>query len=349
MTTTQVSTPVHPFTSRADAVAASFRVFNLNPSAYGDMATAESAIQDKLDELDAKVAGPSAEDLATAGTSYGAGKGLAKVTAALAAPVLDERYSAIRKAAEAELARRADRPEWSTTALVESVAAEVPAVLSAICDAAQDALEGLPAAGRKSLLGRRVRATQITTEVANVQHDSAEDLAAYQAAGRSWATLWEWVASQSGRNGLNSAAAAIASGSVSPHTEHRLAEGQHGLWAMLMDTPGCAALSAGFSPEQVILQGHGRLEPLADPCGSQCDTYNERLAATGVLDALLETAEPVLAEQVAAVSDPQARAMLHRHVRHASPAAQAGLESPEACLAHIRRERPDLFSADAAA
>ena len=348
--TTQVSTPAHVTTyqDKVAAVASRFSVFGVTPSAMSDAVTADETITTKVQDLRDKFTPVTDDVLREAGTKAASGKGVSAITAALAAPVMDERWSVVESAATAEWTRRADRPEFRTADLIQDAADQSAAVLAEMATEAVESLEGLPAYAVEHLQVSRRRATTLL-DLIDARRTPASDIDALRRAADVWGRFWNWAGSGSGRAGLDAAFKATASGSTSVHAEGSLAADHMGIWAVLLTSKGMAALASGYTPEQAVLAGHAEVAPLADPLGEDGETYRHRLVAATALDGLLEGGEDVVAASLRQMNPSLSSAgALRQSARNHTLLERVGLGTPSKALAWYLDQRPDL-STDAAA
>lgn len=333
--------PVTTFTRRAETVQDLFQPIGASPAVAADLFDADQRITDKLQELDGKLKAPSPEDLAAAGIAYASGKGTSKITAALQAPnVTGPRYQTIRKAAERELTRKADRAEWAVSRLIEDMAQDVENYMSATASAATETLRALPDYALDAIRAGRQRANNIDSLV-DGRTTSTADIRLMRDCANAWAGLWR----DGNAQGLNRMFAALATGDTSPHAGVALNEGAHSRWALWFGAKGMAALACRYKPETIILDGVAEFSPLSDPFGEDAEVYQHRVAAAGGVQALCAGRRDIMAATMRQ-NEPllSAPAAARKSARGYSLLQRVGLGDPAKALDEYLREFPAYAS-----
>lgn len=332
--------PVTTFTRRAETVQDLFQPIGASPAVAADLFDADQRITEKLQELDQKVSGPTPEDLQAAGAAWAGGKGLSKVTAALDAPnVTGPRYAAIRKAAQAELVRRADNPEFAVRSLIESMAQDVSDYMTATAVSATSALDGLPQFAIEQIRTGAKRASNVDSLVDGRTTPTAEIDRLRDAAGV-WSVLWDGAGVAAPRAAWSAMFGAIATGDASPHHGHALAEGSTGWWALWLPAKGLAALACGYKPETIILDEIAEFSPLSDPFGEDAEVYQHRVAAAGGVESMTAGMRDVIAAQARQFEPRMTTAGARKQSRGYTPLQRAGLGNPADALAEYLRTFP---------
>lgn len=324
--------PVTTFTRRAETVTDLFSVIGASPAVAADLFDADLRITEKLQELDGKLKAPTPEDLQAAGAAYAAGKGVSKAAAALQAPNLKgPRYAAIRAAAERELVRRADKPEFAIRRMIEDTAQDVSDYMQATAVSATSALEGLPPYAVEEIRAGRKRAAAVDSLVNGMSTPTNEIDRLRDAAGV-WSMLWDGAGVAAPRAAWSAMFGAIASGDALPHHGHALAEGHIGWWALWFPAKGMAALACGFKPETLLLDNVAEFSPLSDPFGEDAEVYQHRVAAAGGVESMTAAMTDVIAAQARQFEPRLTAAGARKQSRGYTPLQRAGLGNPADAL-----------------
>jgi hypothetical protein len=347
MTRSPLENPT-PFLDRLDRVRTAFSPVAASPSVAGDMIDADDGIGRRLDDLKAKYAGPSADELAAAGEAYARGKGTSKVTTVLAAPTTDSpRFAAVFRAAAAALTSAADAPAFSPSALIEECAGQARDYMAAIAREATAVLDTLPAATIDRLNTGRGRLDTLDTAM-DANKMSVEDIQAHREAAGIWSNIYATtgLSGHAARTAHETMARAVATGSLTGGHELKFGDDRGAGWAVWFDAPGCAALAAGFHPSQIILEHRGTLSPLLDIFGADADTYRHRVTAYEELELWAGHLPNVLAPRLRQYEPLMSvQASVRRSVRGYSVLERAGLSSPDAALSAYMDAHP-TFAAD---
>ncbi|MGO3362797.1 MAG: hypothetical protein ACTIL2_10180 [Corynebacterium sp.] len=344
MTPTQ-NDPTNVFTRRVETIQDIFSPIGTSPAVASQMFDTDTAITKKLQDLDGKVAGPSDEDLTAAGTAYASGKGLSKVTTALQAPeVTGPRYAAIRAAAQRELVRRGDLPEFATAALIDSMRQSVTDYLTATANAAATALEDLPAAAVASIRAGK-RASQVDNLI-DLRTTATSDIGRLRDTAGVWSTLWEGAGAASTRSAWARMFNTLATGSTSPHGGTQFAQGSTSWWAVWFPAKGIAALAVGYRPETVILNGLAEFAPLSDPFGEDLAVYEHRLRAGGGVESMCAGRTDIMAAALRREEPAMASATaLKRSSKRYTLLERVGLSDPARALDEYLKMFP-AYSSD---
>lgn len=284
--------PISRFTSRAHAVVEALSFTGIVPEAVPAMVAKDGALNERMDALDAEVAGPTVEAITEAARKWAGRRNstAAPVLELLGAPssaVVPSRYATFRRAAIAELVRAADKahPEWSSAALVESVRDDVAAWFTAAAVEAVEAVKALPTAGRAHV--DRGGSPLHVENLVDSKATPVEHIAAYRRCAAAWSKL-ELI-------GVDQATAhdrlvyllangepgkpAESTGTVAGVTFARHRNGWNERTAVWLDAEGMSSYALGMPLAKVILAGRGTLQPLADPFGADNAEFEARLDA----------------------------------------------------------------------
>ena len=286
-----MSAPCTHFRDRAALVANALSYVGLVPEAAGAMTAADDKITTRLEDLDAKVAEPTAEDLAAAGVKWATGKNktASELVALLAVPHAPARYAVARKAAQESLVAAADKahPEWSTAALIDSTRQAVAEWLESLATEATESLADLPAKGRE-FMGQPYGSAAHLDGLVDGATTPVEHISAYRRATAAWAHLDDGGSLTNNAYVLpqrEALAVAMAHGraldpfTLEPARLDLMSSHPRVLSALWLDADGMAAHSLGLGMSQVVYRGLGRLVPLVDPLGEDAEELSARLAA----------------------------------------------------------------------
>ena len=289
MTThTDFLTPPTPFQDRVDRITTAFSPVGWRPDASTDMARADQAVAEALEDLRDQFTGPSHADLEAAGVKFGAGKGVAAVRKVLEAPdvLQSDRFRVIYAAARRELVSRHDLPEYAVASLVAQGAAVVADVLPAMAREAVEALEALPEDILADLEAGRLRVDSL--DRVEVQNRPLEHISALRAASAAWAPVYETTGGAAAPvEAWTTMFRAVASGDLQAHSDLTLESSVAGKWALWLDAPAMVALASGFHPVEILRGDLGTMDPLADPLGTDREAYRHRVAAYQAVDGFL--------------------------------------------------------------
>ncbi|AGS34035.1 hypothetical protein B841_02760 [Corynebacterium maris DSM 45190] len=345
-----------PFQDRHATVATALAALGVTPPGLEDMTAADTAVQDRLQELDTALAAPSLDDLRRDARKWVRGDLKATTLASrITAPDPDNspRLKAARQAAQAALVAEMDREDWSTTALVDGSRAVVQSELENMAYAATTALEDLPAPGREYLLtgqggkhGDRAGDPALITMLVNAEWTPTPHIDAYRELAAAWSPITGMNRSQDTflawdnlfqtmarsrpvtRDGSRADARYI--GKPWPEDQYHNTGGPlpSAIW---MDYRGNVARAFGVGGQNIagtVLAGEGKLEPLADPLGKDHAEYLRRFNVYESVRSWALMQDPDVADKVhrslqshnVPATLPRATKPLHRHAGYASPA-----------------------------
>lgn len=307
-----MSTDFTHFTERHQKVTAALSFAGAAVPLADELAAADAAVAERLDELADAINPHPLDTLEDAGRRWA--KGDLKVgtladrvhsvppTAADYIPETDaygrttnqavnraarRRYDAARRGATAALVEQNDRPEFGTRALIGASRESVATGLDVMAGRAMSAVEALPSNLREELLKRgdtngaskfldRLDIRRMT----GAQIDAAREVEA----------AWTPILNADQRD-LLALFGTMKTGAVRDARATDFPHGfdNHDQAAFWLDADGVAAHTLGAGPLHIIVgRGWGRLEPLADPLGEDADEFQARQAAASTARSWLE-------------------------------------------------------------
>lgn len=321
-----MSTDFTHFTERHQKVSAALSFAGATVPLADELAAADAAVAERLDEFDAALNPHPLETLEDMGRRWV--KGDLKVgtladrvqstppTAADYIPETDaygrttnqsvnraarRRFDAARRGAVAALVEQNDRPEFATRSLIDAARESVAEGLQDIADRAMAAVEALPGNLRDELLKRTdaYGASNFSQKL-----DIRRLSGAHIELAREVEAAWTPILNADQRDML-ALFGTLATGSVRDAKATEFSRGfdhqdQAVFW---LDADGAAAHTLGAGPLHIIVtRGWGRLEPLADPLGALADEFKARQdaasAARGWLENQVQLTDRELAQGV---------------------------------------------------
>lgn len=307
-----MSTDFTHFTERHQKVTAALSFAGATVPLADELAAADAAVAERLDELADAINPHPLDTLEDAGRRWA--KGDLKVgtladrvhsvppTAADYIPETDaygrttnqsvnraarRRYDAARRGATAALVEQNDRPEFATRALIDASRESVADGLQDMADRAMAAVEALPGNLRDELLKRTdAYGAANFSQKLDIRRLSGAHIELAREVEASWAPILN-----ADQRDMLALFGTLATGTVrdAKATEFSRGFDNHDRTAVWLDTDGVAAHALGAGPLHIIVaRGWGRLEPLADPLGADADDFQARQDAASAARSWLE-------------------------------------------------------------
>ncbi|MGP5931269.1 hypothetical protein [Corynebacterium glyciniphilum] len=293
------------FTDRHQKVASALSFAGATVPLADELAAADTAVAERLDELAAAINPHPIDTLEDMGRRWARGDlkvgtladRVQSVPPTGTDTVLEtgqsvnraarRRFDAARRGATAALIEASDRPEFSTRSLIDASRASVAAGLDAMADRAMAAVEALPGNLRDELLARTdaYGASNFSQKL-----DIRRLSGAHIELAREVEAAWTPILNADQRD-LLALFGTMKTGAVrdAKATEFSRGFDNHDRTAVWLDTDGVAAHALGAGPLHIIVgRGWGRLQPLADPLGADADDFQARLSAASTARSWLE-------------------------------------------------------------
>ncbi|WP_312976336.1 hypothetical protein [Corynebacterium sp.] len=197
------------------------------------------------------------------------------------------RYDAARRGATAALVEQNDRPEFSTRALIDAARESVAAGLDTMAGRAMAAVEALP----DNLLDELLKRTDAYgasnfSQKLDIRRLSGAHIELAREVESSWAPILN-----ADQRDMLALFGTMKAGAVRDARATDFPHGfdNHDQAAYWLDADGAAAHALGAGPLHIIVgRGRGRLQPLGDPLGVDADEFQDRLDAASAARAWLE-------------------------------------------------------------
>lgn len=347
-----MSTDFTHFTDRHEKVRAALSFAGATVPHGDDMAAADAAVAERLDEFQAAVNPYPLETMEDFGSRWARGdlelKTLASrvnftpPTAADYIPETDQygrttnqsvnraarrRYDAARRGATAALVEQNDRPEFGTRALIGASRESVATGLDVMADRAMAAVEALPGNLRDELLKRTdAYGAANFSQKLDIRRLSGAHIDLAREVESSWAPIL-----RADQRDLLAMFGTLATGTVRDARATDFPHGfdNHDRPAVWLDADGMAAHTLGAGPLHILVaRGYGRLVPLGDPLGADADDFQARQDAASAARSWLENQVQLTDREMAQGVVLDARTLIRR----------AGLGTPlQATEAYLAR------------